>query len=124
LSGLALAIPLQQLDGSRTLWEFPQWEHRLPSYIQRSFDYMGKYYFSYKAIVDLKCDTTAPEYAIDEQLDVNSDMYSLGCLIYAIHMRGLPPFRNHGSLQNLRDNAGKPLTGIESLDLELQSLCN
>lgn len=41
LSGLALAIPLRQPDGSRTTWEFPQWEHRIPSYIQRSFDYMG-----------------------------------------------------------------------------------
>lgn len=62
----------------------------------------------------------APEYAIDEQLDVNYDMYSLGCLIYAIHMRGLPPFRHHGSLQNLHENAGKPLTGIEGFDSDLQ----
>ena len=51
-----------------------------------------------------------------------SDMYSLGCLIYAVHIRGLPPFRNHGSLQTLRENAGKPVTGMEKLEPDLQSM--
>lgn len=64
--------------------------------------------------------SSAPEYAIDEQLDPSSDMYSLGCIIYAVHVRGNPPFKNHGSLQSLRDNAGKPLVGMEKLDPDLQ----
>jgi len=63
---------------------------------------------------------SAPEYALDEQLVTASDMYSLGCLVYAVHCKGDPPFKNHGSLGGLRDNASKPVPGIERLDKDLQ----
>lgn len=63
----------------------------------------------------------APEYALDEVLDPASDMYSVGCLIYAVHCKGNPPFKNHGSLGGLRENAGKPLQGMERLDQDLRS---
>lgn len=49
-----------------------------------------------------------------------SDMYSLGCLIYAVHCKGNPPFKNHGSLGNLRDSAGKTPTGLDRLDPDVQ----
>lgn len=62
----------------------------------------------------------APEYALDEVLDPASDMYSLGCLMYAVHCKGNPPFKNHGSLGSLRENAGKPLVGMERLDQDLR----
>jgi serine/threonine protein kinase len=62
----------------------------------------------------------APEYALDEQLTTASDMYALGCLIYAVHCKGNPPFSNHGSLSGLRDNAGKSVTGTEHLDADLR----
>ena len=62
----------------------------------------------------------APEYALDEVLDPASDMYSLGCLIYAVHCKGNPPFKNHGNLASLRENAGKPLTGTERLEPDLR----
>lgn len=62
----------------------------------------------------------APEYALDEVLDPASDMYSLGCLMYAVHCKGNPPFKNHGSIGSLRDNAGKSLTGMERLDPDLR----
>ncbi|KAJ8454025.1 hypothetical protein ONZ51_g13269 [Trametes cubensis] len=65
LSGLGLTIPLSKADGGPTRWEFPTFDGRALSYTQRSFDYI------------------APEYALDEVLDPASDMYSLGCLIYA-----------------------------------------
>jgi SCY1-like protein 2 len=63
---------------------------------------------------------TAPEYALDEKLITASDMYSLGCVIYAVHCKGSAPFKNHGSLGGLRENAGKALTGMGSLDPDLQ----
>ena len=47
-------------------------------------------------------------------------MYSLGCLIYAVHCKGNPPFKNHGSLSSVRDNAGKPLVGMERLEQDLR----
>lgn len=47
-------------------------------------------------------------------------MYSLGCLIYAVHCKGNPPFKNHGSLGGLRDNAGRSIPGMEGLDTDLQ----
>lgn len=62
----------------------------------------------------------APEYALDEVLDPASDMYSLGCLMHAVHCKGNPPFKNHGSIGSLRENAGKPLTGMERLDPDLR----
>lgn len=63
---------------------------------------------------------SAPEYALDEVLDTASDMYSLGCLIYAVHCKGNPPFQTHDSLGGLRENVGRPLTGMERLDSDLQ----
>ncbi|KAI0721613.1 other/SCY1 protein kinase [Cerioporus squamosus] len=106
LSGLGQTIPLSKADGGPTRWEFPAYDGRASSYTQRSFDYI------------------APEYALDEVLDPASDMYSLGCLIYAVHCKGNPPFKNHGSLSSLRENAGKPLTGMERLEQDLRALLN
>lgn len=54
--------------------------------MQKDFDYM------------------APEFALDESLLPANDMYSLGCVLHAIHTKSGPPFSNHGSLQSLRDN--------------------
>ncbi|KAF7796884.1 hypothetical protein EIP86_008069 [Pleurotus ostreatoroseus] len=106
LSGLGLTIPISRPDGTPSRWEFPTFDNRLPPYTQRSFDYI------------------APEYALDEVLHPASDMYSLGCLIYAVHCKGNPPFKNHGSLGGVRDNAGRPLTGMERLDPDLRVLLN
>ncbi|EKM55637.1 uncharacterized protein PHACADRAFT_95292 [Phanerochaete carnosa HHB-10118-sp] len=97
ISGLGLTIPLSRPDGQPSRWEFPAFDGRIPPYTQRSFDYI------------------APEYALDEVLDPASDMYSLGCLIYAVHCKGTPPFKSHGSLGAVRENAGKPLTGLDRL---------
>ncbi|KAF9471177.1 kinase-like protein [Pholiota conissans] len=104
IAGLGLTIPLQTAHGTPSNWEFPTFDGRIPAYIQRSFDYIG------------------PEYALDEQLVTASDMYSLGCLVYAVHCKGNPPFKNHGSLGGLRSNASKPVPGIERLDRDLQVL--
>ncbi|KAF8584105.1 kinase-like protein [Ramaria rubella] len=98
ISGLGLTITLTKPDGSPTRWEFPTYDSRLTPHVQ------------------------PPEYALDEQLTTTSDMYSLGCLIYAVHCKGNPPFMNHGSLGSLRDNAGKPITGIDRLDPDLRGL--
>ncbi|KAF9001944.1 kinase-like domain-containing protein [Cyathus striatus] len=103
ISGLGLTIPLMT-NGRPTPWEFPTFDGRVPSYIQRSFDYI------------------APEYVLDEQLVTTSDMYSLGCLIYAVHCKGNTPYKTHGGLSELREQAGKPVGGMENLDRDLQSL--
>ncbi|KAF8078142.1 kinase-like domain-containing protein [Lyophyllum atratum] len=104
IAGLGLTIPLLGAGGAATRWEFPTFDGRVPGYIQRSFDYM------------------APEYALDEQLLTASDMYALGCVIYAVHCKGKPPFKTHGNLGGLREHAGKPVPGINALDHELQGL--
>ncbi|KAK0210374.1 kinase-like domain-containing protein [Desarmillaria ectypa] len=104
ISGLGLTIPLLQPNGSPTRWEFPTFDGRVPSYIQRSFDYM------------------APEYALDEVLVTASDMFSLGVVLYAVHCKGQTPFQAHGSLAGLRENAGRALPGMERLDADLQGL--
>ncbi|KAJ7168144.1 kinase-like domain-containing protein [Mycena crocata] len=104
IAGLGLTIPLLAQGGGPTRWEFPTFDGHVPAYIQRSFDYM------------------APEYALDEQLVTASDMYSLGCLIYAVHCKGSTPFKNHGSLGGLRENAGRSPPNMEALDGDLQVL--
>lgn len=104
ISGLGLTIPLNRPDGQPSRWEFPTFDGRVPAYTQRSFDYI------------------APEYALDEVLDPASDMYSLGCLMYAVHCKGNPPFKNHGSLGAVRENAGKPLAGLDRLEPDLREL--
>ncbi|KAF8337568.1 kinase-like domain-containing protein [Cantharellus anzutake] len=109
ISGLGLIIPLLGLDGSPTKWEFLSYDVRIPPSSQRSFDYM------------------APEYALQEQIVTSSDMYSLGCVIYAVHAKGVPPFRNHNSLSSMRSNQGRlegggGLPGMESWDVDLRNL--
>ncbi|KAI9452325.1 other/SCY1 protein kinase [Russula earlei] len=104
LGGLGLTIPLKRPDGSSTDWEFPSYDSRMPSYAQRSFDYI------------------APEYALDEVLNTASDMYALGCVIHAVHLKGEPPFKNFGNLGSLREHAGRPLSGIARLDRDLQAM--
>ncbi|KAJ1028761.1 hypothetical protein NDA16_001926 [Ustilago loliicola] len=59
-------------------------------------------------------DYMAPEYALDEKLGPENDMYSLGCVVYAVHNKGSPPFRNRNSLPNLRGNADQLSTVIGS----------
>lgn len=56
---------------------------------------------------------TAPEYVLDEQLVTASDIYSLGCIIFAAHNKGVPPFRNHNNPATLRDNI---IRGVPRLD--------
>jgi SCY1-like protein 2 len=64
----------------------------------------------------------APEYVLDEVLNTASDMYSLGCLICAVHLKGNPPFKNFGNLASVREHAGRPLSGIAQLDRDLQGI--
>ncbi|KZV84068.1 kinase-like protein [Exidia glandulosa HHB12029] len=104
ISGLGLTVPLVGTDGSPSRWEFMQYDSRMPTAVQRNFDYL------------------APEYNADSPISTASDMWSLGCLIYAVHNKGSPPFKNHGSLATLRDNANKHITGMESWDPDLRSL--
>lgn len=91
LSGLSLTTPLQQPDGSATKAVFVEVDTRLPPQVQWKMDYL------------------APEYAIDSQLAPANDLYSLGCVLYAVHMGGRAPFSNRNSLQSLRENADGPL---------------
>ncbi|KAL1410897.1 Protein kinase domain-containing protein ppk32 [Vanrija albida] len=86
LSGLQYTTPLLGTDGNPTRAQYPEVDGRLPPQVQWKLDYL------------------APEYAIDQQLSTANDLYSLGCVLYAVHI-GKPPFANRGSLQSLRENA-------------------
>jgi len=124
IGGLGLTIPLMRPDGQQTGWEFPTFDGRVMPYIQRSFDYMGMGFLLalHESFGEVTMNRVAPEYALDETLNTASDLYSLGCLIYAVHCKGDPPFKTHGSLGGLRDAAGRPLAGISGLDRDLQGV--
>jgi SCY1-like protein 2 len=87
LSGFGFLTPLKQPDGSLTPFEYPDYDPSLPAALSRNFDYL------------------APEYALDEKREPANDIYSLGCVMFAAHNKGEPPFRNRNSLQNIRQNA-------------------
>jgi SCY1-like protein 2 len=97
----------------------------MPSYAQRSFDYIGAQrhvrYVEQGHHITLTT-TAAPEYALDEVLSTASDMYSLGCLIHAVHLKGEPPFKNFGNLGSVREHAGQSPSGIARLDKDLQGM--
>lgn len=97
LAGFSFLTPLELPGGGgKTPWTFPDYDPSLPPAMSRNFDYM------------------APEYALDEKLGPENDMYSLGCVVYAVHNKGSPPFRNRNSLPNLRGNADQLATTIGS----------
>ncbi|KAE8540149.1 hypothetical protein D1P53_004087 [Cryptococcus gattii VGV] len=85
--GLEAVVINAKPDGSATKYVYPEVDARLPPQVQWKLDYL------------------APEYALDSTLSTSNDLYSLGCILYAVHMGGKPPFSNRGSMQNLRDNA-------------------
>lgn len=98
LSGLSLTTPLSQPDGSTTKYIFPEVDARLPPQIQWKLDYLGGFPCEDGLTV------AAPEYALDSTMTPANDLYSLGCVLYAVHMGGRPPFLNRGSMQSLREH--------------------
>jgi SCY1-like protein 2 len=120
IAGLGLTIPLVASDGSPTRWEYVQYDSRSPGYIQRSIDYLGMASFCFPAFAAAHY-YLAPEFAPDKPVSTSSDLYSLGCVVYAVHCKGNPPFKHHGSMSSLRDVAGKRIGGMEMLDNDLKS---
>lgn len=98
LCGFGFLTPLKQPDGTPTPYRHPDYDPSLPSSFSVNFDYL------------------APEYAVDEQRLPAMDMYSLGAIIYAVHSKGDPPFRNRNSVANLRSNAERLATLPDSND--------
>lgn len=96
ISGFAFLTPLKGADGTPTAYQYPDYDPSLPPALSRNFDYL------------------APEFALDQKLEPANDMYALGCLIYAVHSKGEPPFRNRNSLQNVRQNAEQLSTVVNS----------
>ncbi|KAK0563626.1 Protein kinase domain-containing protein ppk32 [Tilletia horrida] len=97
LSGFSFLTPLFQPDNvTPTPWSYPSVDHSLPPALSRNFDYL------------------APEYAIDEKLVPANDMFALGCILYAVHSKGAPPFRNRSSLNTLKENADRLGTIVNS----------
>uniref|UniRef100_A0A0K3CTW3 BY PROTMAP: gi/342319027/gb/EGU10979.1/ Other/SCY1 protein kinase [Rhodotorula glutinis ATCC 204091] n=1 Tax=Rhodotorula toruloides TaxID=5286 RepID=A0A0K3CTW3_RHOTO len=93
LSGFGLAQDLFSPNGVPAKWEFPAYDPALPPTCQRDYDYI------------------APEYICDEMPPAPSnDMYSLGCILHAIHTHTGPPFSNRNSLENLRTNVDEGLS--------------
>ncbi|KAN0063348.1 Protein kinase domain-containing protein ppk32 [Thecaphora frezii] len=96
IAGFSFLTPLAGPDGTSTPWSFPDYDPSLPPALSRNFDYL------------------APEYALDEKLQPENDLYSLGCIVYAVHNRGNPPFRNRNSLTNLRQHADQLSVAVGS----------
>ena len=88
-------------DGDPTRWEFPEHHPSLPSDVQKSLDGPPLDWSS-----SLKY--FAPECALDEQINTQSDIYSLRGTIYA---KSSPPFRNHSSSSTLRSHLHSKMEG-------------
>ncbi|BFZ60156.1 hypothetical protein YB2330_001178 [Saitoella coloradoensis] len=72
ISGLGFSISFRD---AKPQYDYPEYDPRLPKNVQRDIDF------------------AAPEFVIEEQVDPLSDMFSLGCLIVAMHNRGASPVR-------------------------------
>lgn len=48
---------------------------------------------------------------MDEQVTATSDLYALGCILYAVHLGGRPPFSSHNSLSTIRQNVDRLARG-------------
>ncbi|UZJ56775.1 hypothetical protein CBS101457_006095 [Exobasidium rhododendri] len=96
ISGFAFLTPLKAPDGTPTPYQYPDYDPSLPPALSRNFDYL------------------APEFALDQKLEPANDMFALGCLIFAVHSKDQPPFRNRNSLQNVRQNADQLSTIVGS----------
>lgn len=81
-----------------------------------------RYLSSFNSTASDLYSTIAPEYVLDEQLVTASDMYSLGCLIYAVHNKASPPFKNHNNPASLRENAGRIIPGLDRLEPDLRGV--
>ncbi|GAA6030581.1 hypothetical protein JCM8097_006219 [Rhodosporidiobolus ruineniae] len=93
LSGFGLSVYLFDPQGVPAKWSYPEYDPNLPPNCQRDYDFI------------------APEFLVDEQNPAPSnDMYSLGCLLHAIHTHTGPPFSNRNSLQNARTNMEEGLS--------------
>lgn len=119
MGGLSLTVQMSGIDSTPSGWHPPVYDSHLPGYVQRSFDYLGTTLF-FEASEPKFLTSAAPEYVLDEKLVPASDMYSLGCMIYSVHNKGDPPYRNRHSAATLRDNVGKRLQGLERGDPELK----
>ncbi|CEH15807.1 other scy1 protein kinase [Ceraceosorus bombacis] len=86
LGGFSFLTPVMRPDGTPSPCIL-DYDPSLPPQLSRDFNFV------------------APEYALDDKLDSGNDMYSLGCVVYAIHNRGDPPFRNRNAVANIRSNA-------------------
>ncbi|EPQ26585.1 uncharacterized protein PFL1_05906 [Pseudozyma flocculosa PF-1] len=96
IAGFSFLTTLTAPDGTPTPWSFPDSDPSLPPALSRNLDFL------------------APEYALDEkEPQPANDMYSLGCVVYAVHNRGNPPFRNR-SVTNLRQNADQLSVAVGS----------
>lgn len=102
-----MITPLTKPEGGATQAQYAEIDTRLPPQVQWKFDYLG--WLQTRHLLT----HAAPEFAIDSQLSPSNDLYSLGCVLFAVHMGGRPPFSNRGSMQNLRENAEGPLARKE-----------
>lgn len=116
-----MTVQLSNSDSSPVGWHPSMFDSHLPGYVQRSFDYLGtQYLLKSRSKAQNSYSILAPESVLDEKILPASDMYSLGCLIYSVHNKGEPPYRNRHSVATLRDNVGKKLQGMDRADPDLK----
>ncbi|KEI41649.1 uncharacterized protein L969DRAFT_15672 [Mixia osmundae IAM 14324] len=87
LCGFGLSVSIASDNAAQ--YALPAYDDRLPSVLQRNLDYL------------------APELALDAQMGPKSDMYALGCILFATCTAGAPPVRNLNSVTRLRQNANE-----------------
>ena len=82
----------------QTTFQFQDYDTSKPLHTQPSLDYL------------------APEYILNKSCTVQSDMYSMGMLIYAVYNQGRPLFENRNNLLSYRNN-------VEQVNIKLTLLC-
>jgi len=76
------------------------------------------------AFFGLRTAWTAPEYVLEKRCDIGSDMWSFGCLIYALYNHGASPVQANDSLAAYTDAVKRaPNASLAALPAPLMREC-
>ena len=125
VAGFAFSTICKYEADKQTTFNYPDYDPSYPAYAQPLLDYLGMrqrsgswgtlFFFSFSqapqrttarasAEASVVPERPAPEYIIEKRCDVGSDMWSFGCLIYALHNDGKSPMQARDTLAGFQES--------------------
>ena len=113
MAGFAFSTICRYEAEKQAAFNYPDFDPSYPSYAQPALDYLGAFVVVRDVAAGCPAhpsrpfghpdDCTAPEYIVEKRCDVGSDMWSFGCLMYALYNGGRSPIQAHDTLAGYND---------------------